>query len=329
MKLFFCASDVGGCAYFRSWLPACYFKEAGYTTAYGVGFPTTLNGKLDWDRLDCDVIVLQKHADKKFIEFFPELRARGMKILYDIDDHVWAIPKTNPGYYTATPELQRLTNWMITNSDAVMASTEPLAKVVRKLNPKTYVVPNLVDQFNSDKPVNSKLRVGWSGSSSHLGDFPKQVEKALRTVIKWYDVEVHWVGYEMIEGLPGAVVHGGKKDVAEYLDLMTEVNLDIGIAPLASNHFNDCKSNLKYLEYSSNLTASVLSNSHAYRGTVNQGEDGLVVRKDEWAEALDWLCSEEAARKYMAANAFNKVATEFSWQHASHKWFDVYKEILR
>src|SRR5262249_58233502 len=64
--------------------------------------------------------------------------------------------------------------------------------------------------------------------------------------------------------------------LAEYLSFLR--GLDVGLAPLLPSDFNRARSDLKYLEYAAHGVAGVYADLEPFRGSVRDGETGLLFR---------------------------------------------------
>ncbi|NYW24513.1 hypothetical protein C6506_28895, partial [Escherichia coli] len=87
-----------------------------------------------------------------------------------------------------------------------------------------------------------KPRVGWVGAMQHRGDL-----ELLIPVIEATKDEVHWVfmGMWLPEFEHLVAEKHGWVDFHDYPKKMAELDLDLALAPLEYNEFNEAKSNLR------------------------------------------------------------------------------------
>lgn len=212
-------------------------------------------------------------------------------------------------------------------SDAAICSTSVLAKVVGRFNSNVFVAPNMLEEFPDKLSSSSdRLRIGWGGSLSHAGDFPSKLTHVIKHCQKKYDAQFVWIGYRLTD-IPGDILVP-PAPMPDYLDVLHNAQLDIAVAPLENNFFNDCKSNLKFLEYSASYIPTVASSSTEYANTITHGDTGFVVKHKEWGEYLEYLCENEYARKDIGINARNFVEHNYNWEVNSNKHISIYREIL-
>ena len=107
--------------------------------------------------------------------------------------------------------------------------------------------------------------------------------------------------------------------------------IDIAIVPLENNHFNRCKSNIKWLEYSACGIPGVYSDILPYNSCVTQGETGILVGSStgEWIDALKVLISQEELRKTIGKAAQKEVITNYSLSSKAHIYSDFFRSMLK
>jgi hypothetical protein len=91
-----------------------------------------------------------------------------------------------------------------------------------------------------------KPRVGWAGSVSHVGDL-----EIIVPVVETTENEFEWVFFGLCPQKIAPLVTELHPAVpfAQYPEKLASLNLDLALAPLERNNFNEAKSNLRLLEY--------------------------------------------------------------------------------
>jgi glycosyltransferase involved in cell wall biosynthesis len=228
-------------------------------------------------------------------------------------------------------------------ADVVTVSTEPLKRVVHAVHDHVVVLPNAVDPDLADAIAERRVgqqtyrqpmvRIGWSGSNFHEGDLDCVID-ALITVAKRPDVQLVFFGWipERIQRETPA----GRLEVHpfvptnSYYHALAALRLDIGLAPLRDNRFNEAKSNLKYLEYSMFKVPTVASPVYPYTRTITDGENGILVKKNrhqEWLRQLTRLVEDRAERERLARNAYATVRERFHLKTNVRRWWEVYSHL--
>jgi O-antigen biosynthesis protein len=200
-------------------------------------------------------------------------------IVYEVDDLLSPdIPRTNYAhdYYKQNWDYVRRIMSMV---DGVVVSTEPLKREYMALNPNIQVIPNSLPKFLwGDVPVDyhkesgdqvGRLRILWAGSQNHFsvsgggGDFgPLLLDFIRKTTDRFRWVFVGALPNE----LKGAAVEFHPwQTITALPGFLRSLKPDLGIAPLENNLFNECKSNIKMLEFTALGIPGVYTDIYPYR----------------------------------------------------------------
>jgi hypothetical protein len=106
--------------------------------------------------------------------------------------------------------------------------------------------------------------VGWVGAQQHRGDLA-----LLAPVMEALQDEVEWILMGMCpsELRPYVCEYHQPVPYSVYPQKLAELNLDLAVAPLEINAFNECKSDLRILEYAALAWPVIASDIHPYRET--------------------------------------------------------------
>lgn len=209
----------------------------------------------------CDIVVVQRCCSRPQWDFIRTCRALGAKIIYDLDDDVWDLPESNPAH----GPLKAMRDGFISCiqlTDVVTTSTRVLAKRIRQnvkqmVNRVTgkeipiIVAENWIDERLYARPMKrDRLIIGWSGSSSHIGDLPIVLEALESVHTERADALIEFRGCEPTEELRRVknFYHKPWCPVAEFSARMPVWGWSIALAPVTDHPFNDAKSNLKMIE---------------------------------------------------------------------------------
>jgi glycosyltransferase involved in cell wall biosynthesis len=325
LKVFGWTSDPGGCGLYRIAMPMYGLAEYGGHDA--IAFDD-LNVDLP---PDLDVLVGQLISDPIKSEAWQALArmpGRWFAMVYEIDDDLWNIRPSNPGYGWASERREMFAD-NIRASDAVTVTTPRLAEVVRRYNPNVYVLPNCCDAafLAHERPRSQRVTVGWAGGGSHAEDFASVSKDLASFFRRRQDVDCHLFGtdYRRAVGRPDGRFTGWQRNLVEYL---CSLDFDIGLAPLAANEFNRSKSDVKFLEYASLGIPVVASDYGPYAEAIQHGETGLKVRyPHEWRKHLNAMVNDEAMRAEIGAAARRWAQTR-TLQNNYWRWEAAYTEVL-
>ena len=168
------------------------------------------------------------------------------------DDIVYMLPEDHPMKGEWPTNLRRKVKEQFQCSDRLIVANEALAAEFKKMAGDIIVVPNYLENIRWDslhlpeKNTAKKLRVGWAGGQQHENDL-----KFILPIVEALHKEVDWVFMglclEELEPFVKEIHKGVTFDL--YPQKLAELNLDLAIAPLMHNKFNECKTNLRLLEY--------------------------------------------------------------------------------
>lgn len=136
--------------------------------------------------------------------------------------------------------------------DRLIVSTQPLKDFAKDMIEDIIVMPNMLEKsvwgtLVSKRKTSKKPRVGWVGAQQHGGDLA-----LIFDVVKATASEVDWVFQGMCPEEIRPYVKEWNTDwlpINKYPEAIAKLNLDLAIAPLEVNPFNEAKSNLRLLEY--------------------------------------------------------------------------------
>lgn len=212
--------------------------------------------------------------------------SRAFKV-YELDDYLPNLPLKSAYRQGVPKDALKSLRKGLGYVDRFVVSTHALADAFEGLHSDIRVVKNRLPSawwsgLQSKRRRGRKPRVGWAGGAGHAGDLSLIVD-----VVKELADEVEWVFFGMCppEILP--IVHEVHAGVAieKYPAKLASLDLDLAVAPLEQNLFNECKSNLRLIEYGVCGYPVVCSDLRCY------SEDGLPVtrvknRFKDWVEAI-------------------------------------------
>ncbi len=202
-------------------------------------------------RMQGDVLLLHNFFHTPELELLQDCQFTDYFKIFSQDDLVYTIPPLNSYYHTNYKDIKKRIHHAITLCDRLIVSTEPLAFAYRHIINDIKVVPNYLEfkQWQALTVIpkqGSKPRVGWAGAAQHLGDL-----RLILPVVEALAKEVDWIFFGMCpnELRPYMREFYPMVAFAHYPAHLAELALDLAIAPLEENVFNEAKSNLRLLEY--------------------------------------------------------------------------------
>lgn len=255
----------------------------------------------------------------------------GAKLVVDLDDEPFDINEKHP-QYKALKEKSHTVQRLIEIADHIVVATEPLKDSIEKYNPNITVIPNAIDPaiWKVKKPrKNKRLKIGWIGSGSHLADMPVIIPP-MKEILQKYDVEFHMAGIICDDlGDDRIFHHVGTAGYKEFPQFLAELNLDIAIAPLLDTKFNQCKSNIKWLESSMLGIPMVLSDVKPYSDSVRNYKTGyLASNTAQWVKYLSWLIESPQKRKQIGQEAKKEVLANWTIERQLPKYTSLFEKLM-
>jgi glycosyltransferase involved in cell wall biosynthesis len=298
-QILFVPAGMTASAYLRAMVPSDVLTDSGEAIAH-------FTHRLDLAKaLKYDILWIQLLSAAPLLKIIEEAKQRGVRIVYDVDDRLDAIPDWNQAKRVyGTEEARARFRHILGLADLVTVATKPLACAYRDLCREIQVLPNMVSAslWPPRQPADpSFTRILWAGSVSHRGDL-ELVAPAIKSVLAKHQGKVRFTiwGERMPEAMSDVARFIDLKapvDYEDYADHLSMVGADFGICPLVDNEFNRAKSCLKALEFSSSGYPTLLSPVGEYTQIVESGFPSTLVADCDWEQALDRMVMRPAAER--------------------------------
>lgn len=262
-------ADLAGCGYYRVIHPATAMADAGLAD---VRLSERHYSPIEIERLQPDAIILQRQVGELQIEQIRRnYQFRQTFKVAELDDYLPNVPIKSMHRSHIPQDIMRSLRRTVALADRLVVSTHALADALAGLHPDTRVVQNRLpltwwnDLAPSLRRQGRRPRVGWAGGSGHQGDL-----ELISDVVKALTTEVDWVFFGMCPEQMRPYVHELHDPVPidRYAQKLASLNLDLALAPLEANLFNECKSNLRLLEYGACGYPVVCSDVRPYQGSL-------------------------------------------------------------
>lgn len=240
------------------------------------------------ERLSPDTIILQgRYSEGSAADILRMKKYSGALRIFELDDYIVSTPKKNSHARNKPANTEQMLREGIALCDRVVVTTQALADVLSSMHSEIRVVPNMLPpepwaSLTSQRRTSKKPRVGWGGGTSHTGDL-----EIIAEVVRELADQVEWVFFGMCPDALRPYIHEfyGTIDLQSYPYKLASLNLDLALAPLEFHIFNDCKSNLRLLEYGACGYPVICTDTRAYEGFLPCTK----IRSnstDEWLQAI-------------------------------------------
>lgn len=302
------------------------------------------NSKIYSERAaQADVVILQRDFPLHLADYEKILdvaHKAGKPVILDLDDMLLELPEEHPerkNHYYAKALLPILQ--AIIEVDLVTVSTSLLRDSLLPYNPNIVVLPNCFnDEIWSFKaPVAQveppdKVVIGYMGGNSHKPDLDMITSVLLQINHQYPDrLQFNFWGMRPPTELASvAQVNWYHPDTNQYPDFAAYFQTqkaDIFLGPLVDNHFNACKSPIKFFEYSALGAPGIFSRLAPYSDVISHGQDGLLASSlEEWVDYLSELINNPERRSILAANAQITIKSKWLLSQNAWRWMDAYQK---
>lgn len=297
------------------------------------------DGQCHFDFIEkSDYVLIQRTfpaSYKTYREIMDIAKKENKPVIYEIDDLLIAMPEDHPflKWFTSTLEYILLA---VIEADRVIVSSDLLKKVFLPLNPDIETWPSYppdwiwpsIPPSPTSQSKDDKVRVGFMGGLTHGVDLdmilPLLQQLANETQKK---LEFHFWGSAPSRLINDQTYLHHMEEIIDYrrhAELVTQMKVDIFIAPLVDNLFNRCKSSIKYWEYSALGIVGVYSNLDPYARVITNGKNGfLASTPEEWYQLLKLLIDNRDLRHSIAHDAYLHYVRQGKMSLHLEKWKQI------
>jgi len=253
-------ADWGGCGYIRVIYPSLLLNQLNNKDIQTESLYINRFSPYPESYQKISFTVFQRSATSQQYQMIKFLKDKyiNLKVFYEIDDSLLDIPKWNFAH-DFYEQHKKTIKEILKIVDGIIVSTDNLKKKLLPFNKNIQVIPNHLPQFlwgdikKANIKENKKLKIGYAGSFNHFaqkesgGDFPKEfIDFIIKTTDKYEWIFVGGVPFELKNN--SKITYYDWKPVMVLPNFLKSLDLDLMIAPLEHNTFNESKSNIKALE---------------------------------------------------------------------------------
>ena len=275
-----------------------------------------------------DVIVFQRQGHPFVLEIINYANSLGKTTVFELDDDLWSISPTNPGYkFWQEPGRKQGIEECMRACKVVTTTTPWMADLLSRYNKDVKILPNMLPgvlwRVKKPKCKDGKLIIGWSGSKHHWDDLALLSGTIQQLLDEYENIEFHLAGPEVIPLEPHKRAFAiPAVQIQDYARLVK--TFDIGLAPITDTRFNKCKSDLKFIEYGMVGLAVVASKVEPYIHSIKHGENGVLVQNTkDWLKWLRRIIEDKELRDQLGKNAKEYAKTR-TIEKNIWMWEDAY-----
>lgn len=293
--------------------------------------------------------------DARVAALYAACRARGITVVFDIDDLVFEPFYMREPYFDYLRTLDaaardrwaaKVSGWRqsLLEADFAIVSTAPLATAAEKLGKEALIWPNGISwrMFQEAGRLSTRklsdgsfIRIGYaSGAPTHQKDFA-QISAILASVLRARpEVRLTIVGYLNLAEFPELAAQTSQietRPVVPHDQLGSELaRFDINLVPLeVGNPFCEAKSELKYFEAALLQIPSIAAQTEPYAAAIQSGINGYLAESETaWRTGLLELIDDEERRRQVGRTAYWHALVRFGPEAQSLDGLAVIEELV-
>ncbi len=315
-------ADREGCGEYRIIAPMRALNRAGLTQGWET---MRLFEPPEMQRMDPDVLVVQRQMEWPQIEAI-ERHARTTRAfrVFEIDDLITNLPVRSVHKSHIHKDIAKRFRKAAGLCNRLVVATEPLARAYAGFADEVVVCPNHIEaarwgHLQPARAERAKPRVGWAGGIGHTGDL-----ELIADVVRETAAEVDWVFFGMCpEALKPLVkeFHAGVP-LDQYPAKLASLDLDLAVAPLEDNAFNEAKSHLRLLEYGILGYPVICSDLTPYQGDFPVLR--VANRFRDWMRAIREAVSDRDALRMQGDALRAKVRADWILEDHLDRWIGAW-----
>jgi glycosyltransferase involved in cell wall biosynthesis len=277
-----------------------------------------------------DIVIFQRTMSDIEIQLANFLKKNQKKLVYEIDDLLTRIPS----YLSRTNfTINKFNIIKIINiSDALSVSTCNLKLQFKNKNNNIHVTPNYsspmkrISKHYFVKTKDIKLII-----SSTDNVLLNMIIPALAEVQKKFGVQIISIGPICLQLKKAGIRIDENLNFRhyEFKDFISSIDNAIGLIPLNLSLFNNCKSPIKFFDYSACGIPSICSNVTPYSQVIKKNFSGLLAdnTKKSWIKNIYRLIKDENLRNFLSKNAIVDIKQTYNIDKNVKSWNNLLSSI--
>lgn len=268
-----------------------------------------------------DMLIIVRGCEQMTLEIAKEAKRLGRFIVYFLDDDLLHLPEDTQAFrYFHDGNHQFYLKEILKCSDALWGvNTLIRDDYLSYCGKDRWIcskVPVIEAPFWQEDDDLGEIRVLYAGSVDHTSLVRQLIVPALERVLE----QCQSVSFTFIGADPG--IRGNDRiryipyfqDYTAYREYVENGHFHIGLAPVRTSHFYQCKYYNKFVEYTSIGAAGVYTDCPLYRQVVINKENGVLCENtpEKWADAIIELAAKEKLRQSCYGQASMLLREQFN-----------------
>ena len=237
--------------------------------------------------LAADLLILHLLYEPDFIPIIKERQQLKKPTVYELSDHITDIqPGVGLGGIFADPHKITGAFYLAQMADAMQVTGQGLLETFGELNKNTVIFDNQIQELKPYRQrLGEKITIGWGGSSGHINDLAEIAPTLMQICQSNPKAHFAFMGDQFVFDKLFASLAPEKKSYTEpgsvddYYNFLQTI--DIGIAPLQNTPYNNCRSDIKFVEYASAGVVPILAKRIPYLQHAEENKTALFFENPE------------------------------------------------
>lgn len=241
-----------------------------------------------------DVVVVGRLIFPEEFVFCRQIKQCHRKMLYVLDDDLPNIPDSIPSSIIfSDKDVRRTVSSFIELADGLISPSPFLLKKYGYVKNHNILIEEPALDFPNPTEPRDVIRIGFAGSPDRTADIDNILSTALKSIYKQYGNRVRFYFFGATPAFWDSIEAEQipyLDDYGKYRQVIGQLKLDIGLAPMPDTSFHACKHYNKFIEYSSLGIVGLYSNVLPYSRLATKAPILLVDNDSEsWIAALSRL----------------------------------------
>lgn len=338
LKVLVITQELSPSFYIRHFEPLSYLQNMGK-----IKFSFKAGKKVNIKDLQAhDIYILNRVSNDFYITIFNFLKIKSKTIIYDLDDYILDTPLYS--HFKINDNIKKNIKYFIKNSDVFTVSTKNLKHEFARIREDTVVIENSVNiqkygannklflDLNKRKEFN--IIITFSDNIPLVIKTKRNFEKALDEILKQYPnvkiiliapVSLNLKNIRRIEHIK-TMEYGNYKNYLKEKPIHLSLNpIEIAKSNTSLYRFLNCKSNIKFIDYSAAKILGIYSNSAVYKDVVKEGKTGFLVDNSykSWVEKIKYVIDNYKDLGSVIENAYLYCKNNYDIKNKAKIYFDV------
>jgi len=257
-----------------------------------------------WIAKQYDVLYMQRpmSSDKSNSTLFESMLVKiNPNLIFDYDDALFIQNETKM-------------RSLVSLAHTCVCGNSYLEAFAKKYNHNTLVIPTVIDTDRYQSSKNNKestITVGWTGTSGNYQFFTQKMIDDIQIILN----ENSHVEFLFICDNPPPKKFNFSYQFIKWTaanEIQDLQMIDIGLMPLIDSPWSRGKCGFKLIQYASIGIASIASNVGVNNEVIIDKKSGILVKNDQWKEAIQKLIDDRVLATEMGEQAKQHIFKNYS-----------------